>query len=277
MQLIVEQLDLPGSHLGHLVRPARVQAPLPGVVLVQEIWGVDEHIQDVAARLATSGYVVLAPALFSRGGGYPPALEPGRIQRAKQFLDTVPPQAWGSLPDPRARAGVLSSLGAEERQPLDETLGAIVPESRAAQLDAWAGDLVQAAEWLRRSRAVQGRRVGAVGFCMGGALAARLATDDPALGAAVVFYGAPPPAERLAGIACPILGEFGAEDARLVQQLPAFEQAMKAAGKPLELHVQPGAGHAFFNDTRASYRVEAAREAWAQALGFLARNLGAPA
>jgi carboxymethylenebutenolidase len=275
MKLTAAQVDLPGSHLGHLVRPARVDAPLPGVVLIQEIWGVDEHIQDVAARLATSGYAVLAPALFSRGGGYPAALDPERVQRAKRFLDTVPPQAWAGLPDATARAGMLASLAAPERQALDETLGAIFPANRAAQLDAWAGDLVQAAEWLRRSPAVQGRRVGAIGFCMGGGLAARLATDDPALAAAVVFYGAPPPAERLASLACPILGEFGAEDTRLVQQLPAFEQAMKAAGKSLELHVHAGGPHAFFNDTRASYRVEPAREAWAQTLAFLARHLAA--
>jgi carboxymethylenebutenolidase len=273
MKLTVAQVDLPGSRVGHLVHPARVEAPLPGIVLIQEIWGVDEHIQDVAARLAASGYAVLAPALFSHAGGYPPALDPERVQRAKRFLDTVPPQAWAGLPDAATRAGMLASLAAREREELNGTLAAIFPPDRAAQLEAWARDLVQAAEWLRRAPAVQGRRVGAMGFCMGGALAARLATDDPALAAAVVFYGAPPPADRLAGIACPILGEFGAEDPRLVQQLPAFEQAMKAAGKSLELHVHAGAPHAFFNDTRASYRVEAAREAWAQALGFLARHL----
>jgi carboxymethylenebutenolidase len=272
MKLSVSQVDLPGSHLGHLVRPAR-EAPLPGIVLVQEIWGVDEHIQDVAARLAASGYAVLAPALFSQGGGYPPALAPERVERAKRFLDTMPPQVWAGLPDAAARAGTLAALAERERGALDETLTAIFPPNRAAQLEAWVRDLLQAADWLRRSAAVQARRVGAVGFCVGGGLAGRLATDDRALAAAVVFYGAPPPSERLPSLACPILGEYGGEDARLVQQLPAFERAMRAAGKSLELHVHAGAPHAFFNDTRASYRIEAAREAWAQTLGFLARNL----
>lgn len=277
MKLAIAQVDLPGSHLGHLVRPARVDGPLPGIVLVQEIWGVDEHVQDVAARLAAAGYAVLAPALFSQGREYPPALAPERVERAKRFLDTVPPQAWAGLPDAVARTGMLAALAERERASLDETLSAIFPAQRAAMLEGWAHDLVQAAEWLRRSPAVQGRRVGALGFCMGGALAARVATEDPALAAAVVFYGAPPPAEKLAGIACPIMGQYGADDARLVQQLPAFEQGMRAAGKPLELHVHPGAPHAFFNDTRVSYRVEAARAAWAEALGFLARHLSAPA
>ena len=52
MELATTTVDLPGSHLGVLIRPARVQDALPGVVLVQEIWGVDEHIQDVAEDLA---------------------------------------------------------------------------------------------------------------------------------------------------------------------------------------------------------------------------------
>lgn len=274
MELATTTVDLPGSHLGVLIRPGRVQDALPGIVLVQEIWGVDEHIQDVAGRLAASGYAVLAPALFSRGGGYPPALAPDRVGRAKQFLEAVPPQAWAGLPDAASRAELLATQAAHEREQLDDTLAAIFPANRTAQLDGWARDLVQAAEWLRRSPAVQGRRVGALGFCMGGGLAARLATDDPALGAAVVFYGAPPPADAIPRIACPVMGQFGREDARLVQQLPAFEQAMKAAGKELELHVHPGAPHAFFNDTRRSYHVEAGRQAWAQTLGFLAGHLG---
>ena len=67
MKLAIAQVDLPGSHLGHLVRPARVDGPLPGIVLVQEIWGVDEHVQDVAARLAAAGYAVLAPATGQTG------------------------------------------------------------------------------------------------------------------------------------------------------------------------------------------------------------------
>lgn len=274
MELATTTVDLPGSHLGVLVRPARVRDALPGVVLVQEIWGVDEHIQDVAGRLASAGFAVLAPALFSRGGGYPPALAPDHVARAKQFLESVPPQAWAGLPDAARRAELLATRAAPERERLDDTLAAIFPPDRSAQLDGWARDLVQASDSLRRSAAVQGRRVGALGFCMGGGLAARLATDDPALAAAVVFYGAPPPADAILRIACPVMGQFGGEDARLVQQLPAFEQAMKAAGKQLELHVYPGAPHAFFNDTRRSYHVEAAREAWAQTLGFLSRHLG---
>jgi len=274
MHLATSEIELPGSRIGHLVRPERVEEPLPGVVLVQEIWGVDEHIRDVAARLAAAGYVVLAPALFSRDGGFPPPLSPERVERAKRFLDTVPPQAWAGLPDAAKRAEVLLGLAEGERGPVNETLAAIFPKDREGLLAGWAKDLALAVAWLRASPAVKGRRVGTLGFCVGGALAAEVATLDPALCAAVVFYGAPPAADRIARIACPFLAHYGAEDARLMQLLPSFEGAMRAAGKTLELHVYPGAPHAFFNDTRRSYRVEASREAWARTLSFLADRLG---
>ncbi|HVO19291.1 MAG TPA: dienelactone hydrolase family protein [Anaeromyxobacter sp.] len=274
MELSVTTADLPGPRPGHLVRPAREKGPLPGVILIQEIWGVDGHIQDVSARLATAGYAVLAPALFARGGSIPPALSPDRVERVKRFLDTIPPQAWAGLPDAARRAELLQPLAERERAPLDETLAAIFPPDRGPQLAGWTRDLAAIARWLRLSPHCQGRRVGAVGFCMGGALAAQLAAEDPELAAAVVFYGAPPPADRLPRIACPVQAHFGAEDPRLVAQLPAFEQGMRAAGKALELFVYPGAPHAFFNDTRRSFHLEASRQAWARTLGFLSDRLG---
>jgi carboxymethylenebutenolidase len=274
MELSVTTAELPGPLPGHLVRPARAGGPLPGILLVQEIWGVDGHIQDLAARLATAGYAVLAPALFAHGGSLPPPLLPDRVERVKRFLDTIPPQAWAGLPDAAKRAELLRSQGERERAALDETLAAIFPADRGPQLAGWARDLAAASGWLRGSPHCLGRRVGAVGFCMGGALAAQLAALDPELAAAVVFYGAPPPADRLPRLACPIQAHYGAEDPRLVAQLPAFEQGMKAAGKALELFVYPGAPHAFFNDTRRSYHLEAARDAWARTLAFLAARLG---
>ncbi len=274
MELSITSVELPGPRPGHLVRPARAEGPLPGVIVIQEIWGIDAHIQDVTARLATAGYAALAPALFAQGGALPPALSPERVERAKRFLDTIPPQAWAGMPDAVKRAEALAVLAEGERGAVGETLAAIFPADRGPQLAGWTRDLAAAEEWLRRSPHCRGRRVGAVGFCMGGALAAQLAAEAPELSAAVVFYGAPPPAERLARIACPVQAHFGGEDARLVQQLPAFEQGMRAAGKALDLHVYPGAPHAFFNDTRRSYHLEAARDAWARTLGFLAAQLG---
>jgi len=65
-------------------------------------------------------------------------------------------------------------------------------------------------------------------------------------------------------------------DERITNAVPAFVAAMRAAGKELEHHVYPAAPHAFFNNTRRSYRPTAARDAWARCLSFFARHL-APA
>jgi carboxymethylenebutenolidase len=270
MELNTSTVELPDGRLGHLFRASAAQEPLPGVVLVQELWGVDAHIRDVAGRLAAAGYAVLAPDLYSEGGAFPPPLVPERVERVKRFLESVPPQAWGGLGDATGREQVLLGVPAAERGALGETLAAMFPADRSARMQAWSRDLAGAAGFLRQATAVRGRRVGALGFCLGGAVAAGVAAEDPALAAAVVFYGQPPDAGQIARLACPVQGHFGADDARLVAQLPAFEQAMRGAGKALELHVYAGAPHAFFNDTRRSYRPEAAREAWARTLAFLA-------
>jgi carboxymethylenebutenolidase len=108
---------------------------------------------------------------------------------------------------------------------------------------------------------------------MGGGLSARLACGDPELAAAVIFYGASPEADHLAALVCPVLGFYGGEDPRITGAVPALAAAMEAAGKDFEWHVYLGAAHAFFNDTRRAYDVDAARDAWARALGFFARTL----
>ena len=115
--------------------------------------------------------------------------------------------------------------------------------------------------------------MGSVGFCMGGGLSTLLACSDPELSAAAVFYGMPPSEERLQALVCPLLGFYGGADPRVTDTVPAMAKAIAEAGGSFEYHVYPGAPHAFFNDTRPAYRIEAARDAWARVLGFFARHL----
>src|SRR6185437_1053181 len=113
---------------------------------------------------------------------------------------------------------------------------------RLGNLSAMLPKIQEAVRFLREGCDVtRGQKVASIGFCMGGGLSALLACHDPALAAAVVFYGSPPPAELVPRIACPVLGLFGSLDARLMGMLPAFEEAMQRSGKQLEKVIYEGA------------------------------------
>jgi carboxymethylenebutenolidase len=138
-------------------------------------------------------------------------------------------------------------------------------------------DLRAGFAYLESHPAVKKDRIGTIGWCMGGRYALQLATLEPKLAAAVAYYGAPPtePA-AIAAIQAPVLGSFGAEDkGPTPEQALAFEEAMKKAGKTVDVKVYPGAGHAFanVNNPWGGYRKEAAEDAWARTTAFLAKHL----
>jgi carboxymethylenebutenolidase len=117
-------------------------------------------------------------------------------------------------------------------------------------------------------------KVGAVGFCWGGAMANRLAAAGTSLAASVAYYGMPLPAEEVSKIAAPLLLHYAGLDERINAGVPAYEEALKKNGKAYELHVYPGANHAFNNDTNATrYNKEAADLAWGRTIAFLKKHL----
>ena len=244
-------------------KPAAVTDPLPAVVVIQEAWGVDGHIRSIAERLATAGYLTLAPDLFALGGQRPEALSHERVAAAKAFLNTLAPGTWG---DPRALEEALSRFEEPERSQLSESMDAIF--AHTGKLDDVLPLVRDAVTHLRADPDAAGKRVGSIGFCMGGGLSGLLACTDPELSAAVIFYGRPPSEERLQGLACPLLGLYGGADPRITDTVPTMAKTIEELGGSFEYHVYPGAPHAFFNDTRPTYRVDAARAAWARVLGF---------
>jgi carboxymethylenebutenolidase len=256
-----------GKYTGYLAKPSAIAGPLPAVIVLQEIWGVDPHIQDVTNRFAMAGYVAFAPDLYALNGERPAPLKDDRIESMKAFLDSLPIGSWGNQ---EAREQALSGKPEQERKQLKETQEAIFNMDFPGYLKR----VTAAAAYLRDEEpASKGQKVGSVGFCLGGALSAQLACLDPQLSAAVIFYGNAPQPEQLAGIACPVLGLYGGKDARITDNVPAFADAMKAAGKTFVSHVYPEAPHAFFNDTRPSYRADAARDAFSRTLAFLNEHL----
>lgn len=132
---------------------------------------------------------------------------------------------------------------------------------------------VAAAKYLRGADGGNGKS-GSVGFCWGGGLSLQTAVADPELGAAVSYYGAQPVAETVAAIKAPLLLHYAGLDDRVNAGIPAFEAALKAAGKPYELHVYAGVNHAFNNDTSAArYDKAAADLAWSRTVDFLKKHL----
>lgn len=114
-----------------------------------------------------------------------------------------------------------------------------------------------------------------IGFCWGGSTSFTYATTQPALKAAVVYYGTPPPAEAMANIKAPVLGLYGGDDARVTSTVDATRTEMTRLGKVYDAEVQPGAGHGFLRaqEDRNGANLKATEQAWPRTLAFLRRYL----
>ncbi len=120
-------------------------------------------------------------------------------------------------------------------------------------------------------------KVGAVGFCWGGGMVNRVAVLSPDLKAGVAYYGVA--AAGREGESDPVRRCFcimpGSTSASM-PGFPAYEAALKAAGKRFTIHVYPNVNHAFNNDTGNRYDKPAADLAWSRTIAFFKENLGAP-
>jgi len=136
-------------------------------------------------------------------------------------------------------------------------------------------DLNGGFNYLQSSEYVNPRRIGSVGFCMGGGLSLLLACRNKELAAAVVFYGRnPSPIDLVKDIQCPILGNYAGADMAITQSdINLLEQTLTKYGKVFDIKVYPAAPHAFFNDTAKSYRPEAAQDSWRRTLEFFSTHL----
>ncbi|MBF9234045.1 dienelactone hydrolase family protein [Microvirga alba] len=117
-------------------------------------------------------------------------------------------------------------------------------------------------------------KVGAVGFCWGGGAVNTLAVAEPNLSAGVAYYGGQPKAEDVPKIHAAMLLHYGGLDERINAGIPAYEAALKQAGKTYEIYVYDGANHAFNNDTNAArYDKSAADLAWSRTVAFFKKYL----
>ena len=225
--------------------PAYYARPTQGsnfatVVVVQEIFGVHEHIKDVCRRLAKIGYLAVAPELYFRQGN------PAIVTDVQAVLRDI----VARVPD----AQVMGDIDATVK---------------------WAGGAAGKGDT---------RKLGITGFCWGGRVVWLYAAHNPGLKAGVAWYGAVEgepnamrtqhPIQLVSRINAPILGLYGGADQGIPNAgVDRMRDALRAAGKPSEIHTYPDTPHAFHADYRPSFRPEQARDGWRRLEVWFSRNI----
>jgi carboxymethylenebutenolidase len=218
-------------------------ADFPSIIVIQEAFGVNRHIEKVCDRFAAEGYVAIAPALFHR-----------------------------EHPNPKL------GYGDEDAPARNRYMGALIDDEIVEDIDQvirWTQS-----DQFRRTN---GQKIGIVGFCVGGRIAYLAAARCPGIDAAAVYYGGrilipfgdgPAPIDLTSDIKIPILGNFGGKDENpSPADVAKIEAALKAAGVSYDFKTYPDAGHGFNCDERASYNKAAADDAWKRTTDFFAKNL----
>jgi carboxymethylenebutenolidase len=147
---------------------------------------------------------------------------------------------------------------------------------RGLPQDRGVRDLVAAANYLSHLKEVDPKRIGAVGWCMGGGFAAQLAVADPSLRAVAINYGSLPTDKAALGqIHAAVLGNFGGQDHGITpDDVNGFAASMKALGKPVDVKIYPDAGHAFENpNNKGGYRPDDAKDAFNRMDKFFEQQL----
>ncbi|MFN8410807.1 MAG: dienelactone hydrolase family protein [Anaerolineales bacterium] len=197
---------------------------LPGVIVIHEIFGLNDNIRDIANQFASQGYATLAVDLFSNRNR--------------------------TLCMMQAFYGILI-------RPLNNSM-----------LD----DLNASMSFLRQQKNVDGNRIGAVGFCMGGSYALQLAVTDKGMKAASVFYGANPKPLDAVAQACPIVGSYPDKDFT-TQAARDLESQLTRYNIPNDIKIYDNTQHSFFSQQRTPFEVEASKDAWQRMVSFFGEHL----
>jgi carboxymethylenebutenolidase len=208
-----------------------------GVVVIQEAFGVNAHIQDVCRRFADERYHAVAPHLFHRTGGG--TVGYGEFEKVVEHIS--------ALDDDKVMADVDAALAA--------LAGAGIPPERTAVVGFCFGGRVSFLVSLRRA-------LGAgVGFYGGG----------------IVSKGRlpfPPLVSEVPKLQTPWLGLFGDQDQSIPNDdVDRLRLELQGAAVDTDVHLYEGAGHGFFCDQRDSFHAEAAADAWERTLGWLSAHL----
>jgi carboxymethylenebutenolidase len=195
----------------------------PGVVLIQEWWGIEPHVRGLAQKLAAEGFVVAVPDLYH--GKI--ATEPSDAQKMIMML--------------------------------------------TQNVDRASAEIIGALDTLKAHPNVDPKKLGLIGFCVGGFLTYTVAARYSDLAAVVPFYGGgyDPTPEEVAKVNAPVLAVYGRNDQGIpIPQIEKIERLYKEAGKDITVKIYD-AGHAFLNPDHGMGNEQAAADAWPLAVNFL--------
>lgn len=214
------------SAVVHITQPDD-EAQHPGMVLIQEWWGIEPHVMDLAYKLSEQGFVVAVPDLYDGKV----ATEPNDAMRVVMMI--------------------------------------------RSNVDKAVAKISSALDTVKAMPNVDPKKLGLMGFCVGGFLTYTVAEHYSDLGAVIAFYGAgyDPTPQSVANVNAPVLAFYGSQDESVPQeQIEKIEHLYKDAGKEIIVKVFD-AGHAFINPTHGMGNEAAAQEAWPLAVNFLKDHL----
>jgi carboxymethylenebutenolidase len=202
--------------------------PFAVVLVVQEIFGVHEHIKDVCRRLAKLGYLAVAPELYARQG------DVSKLSDNNEIMTKV----VAKVPD----AQVMTDLDATALWAKDSGSGNI--QKLGITGFCWGGRIV----WLYAAHSRQLK----AGVAWYGRLAGQASPTQPKH-----------PIDVVGDLKAPVLGLYGANDQGIpLETVEKMKQALAAAGNPSQIVVYPDTPHGFHADYRPSYRKEQAEDGW---------------
>ena len=235
-------LQVPDGQMATFSYRPEGDGKFPAVIVIQEIFGVEPHIQDVAQRFANEGYFATAPDLFHRSG-------------PKIVVPYAEMQTGFGYRQQMTDEGVVDDLNAVVQYLRSQ------PNVDADHIGIVGFCFGGRVSFLAAAR-VAG--IGAAAVYYGGGIVPR----------ADAAAGTPNLLDEAENIPCPIIGFFGDQDQGIpVDQVSQIEQALKSHGKDVQVHVYPGAGHGFFCDGRGSYHEASAKDAWFKTVDFFGRHL----
>jgi carboxymethylenebutenolidase len=253
---------LDGMEMHAFIARPQEDKQYPGIIVIHEIWGLNDQIKGVARRFAREGYAILTPHLFSRYGH---TLDEENIKKAMIPVFSLPREKRN---DPSALQTIMATMSESDRNVVR-----ILFTERQALEQKIMSDVKTSHQYFSNLSFVRKDRMGVTGFCMGGGLAFQVSTILP-FSASVIFYGAnPKPIEFISKINGPVLALYAGEDTMVNAGIATLVDSMLKYKKTFAMKIYKGVQHAFFNEVSAPYDKSAAEDAWQMALAFFNRYL----